>query len=200
MASVVDKLRIVLDEKNAIKDVLDAKGKNPTDKLTTYKGLISELDNEEQVSYVLKASNGDRKYAQLSSRTPVTLTATANDIRQNTSAITNDGYTEGDKYIPSYNTTKGFVAIRPNSNFKITTLKDEYDYSELFCLIAPWNTSIEDSVAVDKTVLYDAVYPAGSTNKLADVVKDAVNKAIDLGIINGSTQYVIHFMTYKEEY
>lgn len=201
MATIAEKLQTLVDIKENFKSVLDTKGKEPTDKFDTYPGLISELDNEEQVSYVLKTSNGSRAFAQLSSKQPVKLTATANDIRINTSAITNEGYTDGEKEIPSYQTTKGYVAVFPNEKFKISSLqKDFYDYTELQCLIAPWNTSVENSVAVDKSVLYDAVYAAGSTNKLADVVKDAVNKAIDLGIINGATPYVIHFMTYKEEY
>lgn len=199
MGTTADKLNHLLNSKNSLKQALENQGKEPTDSLGTYAGLIDSLENPDQVSYCVTIDGENKTYAQLYGEEKVELTATANDIRQNTSAITSEGYTEGQKDIPAYYTTRGFAAILPNSEFKISSLKDKYDYTELFCLIAPWNTSIEDSVAVDKSVLYDAVYPAGSTEKLADVVKDAVNKAINLGITNGDTPYVIQFMTYKEE-
>ena len=197
MASVVDKLRIVLEEKNAIKDVLDAKGKNPTDKLTTYKGLISELDNEEQVSYVLKASNGDRKYAQLSSRTPVTLTATANDIRQNTSAITNDGYIEGEKEIPAYHSITGQKIIPAGSSVTIY-IPRRYDYSELQATISNYNNSITDSVEVVASTIENAIYEAKSTTKLADITIDINSQSIVLNV-TADVKSVLRYFSMKEE-
>lgn len=200
MATIQENLQTLADIKADIKVSLENQNKAPTNSFATYSGLVDGLENPDDITYCVTLDGENKTYAQLHGQEKVTLTATANDIRLNTSAITNKGYTEGEKDIPSYYTTRGYVAVRPNGKFEISTLKnDRYDYTDLQCLIAPWNTSIEDSVAIDKTVLYDAVYPAGSTEKLADVIKDAANKLIDLGITNGTTPYVIHFMTCKEE-
>lgn len=201
MATIQENLQTLADIKANIKSSLENQNKAPTNSFATYSGLVDGLENPDDITYCVTLDGESKAYAQLHGQEKVTLTATANDIRLNTSAITNEGYTEGKKDIPVYHTTRGAVAVRPNGEFKITSLKDKdrYDYTELQCLIAPWNTSIEDSVAVDKSVLYDAVYQAGSTEKLADVIKDVANKVIDLGIANGSTPYVIQYMTCKEE-
>ena len=199
METIAENLQILVDQKQAIKESLENQGKEPTEKISTYAGLIAELENPDQVTYCVTVDGENKTYATLYGEERAELTATPNDIRTGTVAITDDGLTTGEKDIPAYHTTKGTVAIRPNDEFSITTLKDKYDYTELFCLIAPYNKNLLNSVAVDKTVLNNAVYPVSSTQKLADVVKDATNKAIKLGITNGSTPYVIHFMTYREE-
>lgn len=199
METIAENLQILVDQKQAIKESLENQGKEPTEKISTYAGLIAELENPEQVTYCVTVDGENKTYATLYGEERAELTATPNDIRTGTVAITDDGLTTGEKDIPAYHTTRGAVAVMPKQEFKISSLKERYDYTELFCLIAPWNETIENSVAVDKSVLYDSVYPVSSTQKLADVVKDATNKAIKLGITNGSTPYVIHFMTYREE-
>lgn len=199
MATIAENLQTLINIKANIKAALENQNKTPTESFATYPDLIDGLENPDNVSYCVTVDGEKKVFAQLYGEEKVTLTATPNDIRLDTSAITNEGYTEGEKEIPSYQTTRGAVAIRANGEFKITSLKERYDYTELFCVIAPYNTSLSNSVAADKTVLYDAVYPVGSTEKLADVIKDAVNKVVDLGIVNGEQPYVIQFMTYKEE-
>ena len=201
MPTIAENLQTLLDHKAALKTALENQGKEPTDALGTYPGLIDSLENPDQITYCVTVDGVNKAFAQLVGEEKAELTATENDIRENTVAITGKGITTGTKDIPAYHTTRGAVAVLPNDDFVINILKgDRYDYTELLCLIAPYNTSMRDSVAMDRTVIYDAVYTAGSTEKLADVVKDAANKAINLGITNGDTPYVIQFMTYRGEF
>lgn len=200
MKTIAENLQTLVDNKKSIKTALENQGKEPSDKISEYAGLIDELENPDQVTYLVTVDGENTAYTVLHGQEKVELNATPNDVRIGTKVIAENGIMDGEKDIPAYHTTRGSVAVFSNADFVIDVLKgDRYDYTELFCVIAPYNTSLRDSVAVDKSVLYDAVYPAGSTEKLADVVKDAVNKAINLGITNGDTPYVIQFMTYREE-
>lgn len=128
-------------------------------------------------------------------------TANANtDIRAGKIAATSDGVVTGGKDIPAYHITVGYRAIPANAELKIVIDDgDYYDYTELQAMIMPYNTSISDSVAVEKVVIDDKVYNAGSATVIATVTKDSANKAISLGITNGSTPAVIRYFTYKEE-
>lgn len=201
MKTIAENLQTLLDNKKAIKEALESKGKAPSDTFSTYPDLIKELDNEEQVSYVLSNADGSKKiYAQLSDKAPVKLTATPNDIRENTVAITNDGVTEGTKEIPAYHTTQGYQLIPANSEFKISKFpkEDLYDYTKLQAMTMPYNTSLNDSVAVDRAVIEEQVYNAGSTEAVSNVTKDDASKSILLGIVNGDTPAIIRYFTYKE--
>lgn len=198
MGAVVDKLKKLLESKNAIKAVLEEKGKSPTNALSTYAQSISELDNEEQVSYVLANANGTQKiYAQLSSKQPISLTATENDIRLGSTAITNGGYTEGSKDIPSYHSQTGQKIIQAGDEVTIT-LEKSYNYSELQATLSNYNTSIDDSVEVVATTIEDSIYEAGSTTKLADITIDANTKTVNFGI-TADVKSVLRYFTMKEE-
>lgn len=197
MGAVVDKLKKLLESKNAIKAVLEEKGKSPTNALSTYAQSISELDNEEQVSYVLANANGTQKiYAQLSSKQPISLTATENDIRLGSTAITNGGYTEGSKDIPAYHSRTGEKIILAGDEVTITLNK--YDYSQIQITLSNYNTSIDDSVEVVATSIGDSVYDAKSTTKLGDITIDAATETINLGITAG-VKSVLRYFTMKEE-
>lgn len=197
MATIAENLQTLVDQKAAIKAVLEEKGKDPTDELGTYPTLISELDNEEQISYVLATSDGtQRAYSQLSSKTPITLTATADDIRLNTSAITDVGYTEGTKDIPAYHTQTGRKIIEANSGVSLTLHK--YDYTKLHVTLAKYNTSITDSVEVVASSVDDAVYEAKATTKLADITIDANTETINFGI-TADVKSVLRYFIMKEE-
>ena len=181
METIAENLQILVEQKQAIKQSLETKGKNPTDKIATYAGLIDELDNEEQTSYVLSNADGTQKiYAQLSSKDPVKLTATANDIRLNKSAITNKGYTDGEKEIPSYYSTYGSKIIQAGSRAVIDNL--EYDYKSLMVTISTFNTNISSSLSVNSTSINNNIYECKSNNKLSSIEIDSVNQRIDLGI------------------
>ena len=198
MSTIVDKLNLLLENKNAIKAVLEEKGKEPTDVLSTYAQSISELDNEEQVSYVLSNSDGSKKiYAQLSSKEPITLTATENDIRLGSTAITNEGFVEGTKDIPSYISTTGKKIIQAGSEITIY-LPNLYDYSGLQATISKYNNSISDSVEVVASTIEDSVYEAKSTTKLADISIDTDGTSILLNV-TADVKSVLRYFTMKEE-
>lgn len=131
------------------------------------------------------------------------LTATPNDIRKGKIAATEYGIIEGEKDIPAYRTERGFRVIKPGASFSIYFTPDDYDqynYTQLQCMIAPFNTSISDSYAINKIVINDGVYMTESTNKISDVTKNSETKSIDLNITNDSdVNQFIYFFTYKEE-
>lgn len=127
--------------------------------------------------------------------------ATPNDVRTGCVCVTGDGIITGTKDIPAYRTRRGYRVIKNNSNFIISLPEyDAYDYTQLQCIIAPFNTNIENSVLVDKVVLNDNVFAIGSVESVSSVTKNIETKSIDFGITNTSGKdYIIYFFTYKEE-
>ena len=127
-------------------------------------------------------------------------TATADDIKIGKIAATDEGVTEGID-TRTYRTTQGGILISPGSSLSIPLSDyDKYNYTKLQCMIAPFNTSIINSVAVNKVVIDSYVYDTSSVSKVSDVTKNNTNKSIDLNITNNTDNYlVIHFFTYKEE-
>lgn len=130
----------------------------------------------------------------------IEFTATDNDVREGKTYVSGNGASTGTKDIPAYHTTTGVQVVFPNKEFKIVIDdKDKWDYTELQAMIMPYNSSAEDSVAVDRVVINDKVYNVGSTMSIATISKDQVNKAISLNLTNGNRISVIRFFTYKEE-
>lgn len=149
-------------------------------------------------TFILVDENGNEIPAVLT-KNEVDLTATTNDIREGVVAVTDDGVVTGEKEIPSYHTDEGYRIIRNGSPF---ILPHEYcDYTKLQIIICAYNTTLTNSVAASKVVIYDGVYNVGSTELVATVVKDIENGKIDLGITNksGGTCILRYFM-YKEIY
>lgn len=197
MPTIAENLQTLVDNKAAIKESLTRKGMNPTDKFSTYAGLIDEMDNEEQVSYVLSNADGSHKiYAQLSSKEPVTLTAEANDIRANTTAITNTGYTEGTKDIPAYFSSYGHKLITEGKEATLTI--HEADYKNLMVTISPFNSSYDKSTAIKYVSAEDSMYEANSTTKLSDITKDTENETIHLGITVPELSILRYFVVREE--
>lgn len=127
-------------------------------------------------------------------------TATADDIKIGKIAATNEGITEGVD-TKTYRMANGRQLVSSGSSLSIP-LSDynQYNYTKLQCMIAPFNTSVTDSVAINQVVIDDCVYNTGSISKVSYVTKNNVNKSIDLNITNNTGSYlVIHFFTYKEE-
>lgn len=163
-------------------------------------GLVGTKPVDETEVYILNTGDGTQiAMASVLSEENTVATATENDIRSGTTAYTERGYTEGTKDIPAYHTTTGYRIVPANTEFKIPLLDgDNYDYTKFQAMIMPWNTTLEDSVAVDRVVIEDKVYMAGSTEVVSTVTKDDENKSILLGLTNGETPMVIRYFTYKE--
>ena len=126
--------------------------------------------------------------------------ATPRDVRINKTFVSDNGIETGENTI-TYRTEQGYIGVSPGDGF-IIPLYDYnlYDYSKLQCIITKYNTNISNSVAADRVVLGDCVYPTGSTSKMSDVSKDASSQSINLNIENNSeSDYIIHYFTYREE-
>lgn len=124
------------------------------------------------------------------------------DIREGKVAATDAGVVTGAKDIPAYRTEQGAYMIFDGDEFMLDDMQEynQYDYTQLQCIIAPFNTTPEDSVASDKIVLNNNVYLTNSATPFASVTKDLENKLIKLNITNNSgNDYIIHYFTYREE-
>ena len=129
------------------------------------------------------------------------LTATANDIRKDSVAVTDTGVTTGTKVIPAYHTTEGYRAIPNGSEYSIPFYDDlgYCEYTKLMVIICSYNTSIANSVSAEKVVINDNVYAVNSTSSLSTVTVNATDKKIFLGITNDSgSPVILRYFTYKE--
>lgn len=124
------------------------------------------------------------------------------DIREGTVAATDAGVVTGEAVIPNYETSTGVKIVKAGSAFTISLIThDTYDYTEIQCIICPFDTSMDQSIAAEKVVIGDDVYSANSTDSLATITKNTENKSVDLNIINTSdVPYIIRYFTYKELY
>ena len=152
-------------------------------------------------TFMLEVNGGKTEIAATVVGEETVFDATPNDVRTGKKFATSSGVEVGTKDIPAYRTAQGAVIIKPNENFSIVLEGySQYDYTKLQCLISKFNTSVDDSVAVDKVVIGDNVYAVNSTIPLAAVTKDAATKSIKLNIKNeSSVNYVLRYFTYREE-
>ena len=152
-------------------------------------------------TFMLEVNGGKTEIAATVVGEETVFDATPNDVRTGKTFATSSGVAVGTKDIPAYRTAQGAVIIKPNENFSIVLEGySQYDYTKLQCLISKFNTSVDDSVAVDKVVIGDNVYAVNSTIPLAAVTKDSATKSIKLNIKNeSSVDYVLRYFTYREE-
>ena len=153
-------------------------------------------------TFVLVDEKGNEAVAVLVDEKTI-FNATANDIREGKTAATESGVTLGTKVIPSYHTTEGYRFITTGSEFETLPMGDLnlYDFTKLQAIICPFNEAVDTSVAAEKVAVNDGVYPVGSTELLATVVKNSETKRINFGITNESEKlYLLRYFTYKEIY
>lgn len=130
----------------------------------------------------------------------VDLTATSNDIRLGTTAITDAGITEGNKEIPNYQAEEGAQLIKNGGKLDIPLYSEMCEYTYLQVIVCAYNTIIYDSVSAEKVVIDDAVYATGSTNVLAVVSVDTNSQTIKLGLSNDSgSSMVVRYAIIKED-
>lgn len=165
------------------------------------KGGVVVEDAEGQ-TYLLVDESGKEVLAVLVDE-DVNLTATENDIREGTTAVTETGVTTGTKVIPSFHTTEGARVIRPGRAFETIPLAhlELYDFTKLQAIVCPFEESLDGSVAAEKVAINEGVYPVNSTELIANVIRDADSATINLGILNESDKnYILRYFTYKEIY
>lgn len=126
--------------------------------------------------------------------------ATPADVRINKTFVSDNGIETGENTI-TYRTEQGRQMIMPGEDF-VLPLSDynKYNYTELQCMIAPFNTTLEDSVAVEKIVLKNVVFAVNSAERISSVTKDDIMKSINFNITNTSENiYFIYYFTYCQE-
>lgn len=129
----------------------------------------------------------------------VEVTATVNDIRLGTTAVTGEGVVVGEKEIPLYHTTEGWKLVPGGSNFLLYV--PHYEYTKLQAIFCPFNDSVDKSVAAEKVAIEDNIYKVLSSTPEAAIFKDSDNKRIDFGIKNDSgSLYLIRYILYKGVY
>lgn len=149
-------------------------------------------------TFIITDESGNEMTAVLTDSVKV-FDATANDIRLGKLAATDNGITEGMKEIPAYHTQFGSRCVRDGEEFVLPITN--YDYTELQAIFCPFNTSLEDSVATDRVVIDDKVYPAGSAVSEASITVNHDLGRVEFGITNNSGKTcVIRYSTYKEIY
>lgn len=152
-------------------------------------------------AYILQTEDGQEIPAVLTDE-EVDLTATANDIRKGTVAVTNAGVIEGTKLISDYYTSQGVKVVTAGSSMVVVNPYPEvdgYDYTKLQAIVCSYNSTLANSVAAEKIALDTSVYAVQSTDVLATITKDHDNKTINFNITNDSDKPVIlRYFTYKE--
>lgn len=150
-------------------------------------------------TFILQDENGNEVAAVVVDQETV-FDATVADVRIGKTFASDEGVKQGENTI-TYRTRAGYRAVTPGQMFSIPMSDyDQYEYTKLQCIIVPYNTSFANSVAAEKTVIGDCVYAVGSVEKIADVLKNAETKSIDLNINNDTENiYLIHYFTYREE-
>lgn len=183
-----EKLRGTLAVDNVLKAVISSDGVL-TGRLTT------SLSNDFLGEAIVLVDDTGREVVAVLTEEPVTLTATPNDIRFGTTAVTELGLIKGTKVIPAYYTSEGMQVIMPGKNFEIKTLGEDAIFTKLQALFC------SSSVITDKVCINTKVYPTGSKEALSIVSVDADNLIINFGITNDTAvPYVIRYFMYREEY
>lgn len=150
-------------------------------------------------TYILVDEDGNEVPAALVDE-EVDLTATPNDIRLGTTAVTAEGVISGEKEIPAYHTEQGRYVVKPGRMLAIPLFSDQCQYTGLNVIVCAYTGTIDDSVASEMVVINDKLYPVGSVEAISEVTVDTDNQSIKLGIVNtGETPLLIRYMTYKEE-
>lgn len=189
----------LIDKLTAIGDAIRGKtGKEDTLTLEEMVTEIGAIDTQAQ-TYILVDEDGNEIPAVLVDE-PVNITATANDIRLGTTAVTNDGVTTGTKEIPSYHTTEGQKIIKAGRTLEIPMYSDKCQYSKLQVIVCVYDTSLSNSVSAEMVVINDKLYKVGSSTVLSNVIVDIINQTINLGLTNDNDHsLLLRYMTIKEE-
>lgn len=162
--------------------------------------MIEEVkDILNATTFVLVDKDGN-EYPAVYVDSDVLITATPNDIRKGTTAITSEGVVTGEKEIPNYRAEEGFESIKPGKALNIALFSDMCEYTTLQAIICEFNTNIDDSVSAKKVVINDNTYNVESTETLSILSVDSTAQTINLGLVNDSDKMVvIRYMIIKED-
>jgi hypothetical protein len=169
-----------------------------TKKYTPEEMIAEVKDILNATTFILVDKDGN-EYPAVYVDSDTVITATPNDIRKGTTAITAEGVIEGTKEIPNYRAVEGCVYIDGGERMIISLYSDMCEYTTLQAIICEYNTDSDDSVSAQKVVIKDKVYDVGSTSELTTVTVIPTEHSIDLGIDNDDTPKIIRYMIIKED-
>jgi hypothetical protein len=193
--ALIDKIKAIAD---AIRGRTGETGSMTLDEMAETIESMS-VGGEPVNTYILVDENGVEVPAVLVDE-KVTLTATTNDIRIGTTAVTEEGVVTGEKEIPAYHTSEGFSVITAGQPVRIMLVED-CEYTKLQALVCAYNSSMTNSVATEKISVNDRVYPVNSTESISAVTVDTNAKTINFGITNDSGKLqILRYFMYKEIY
>lgn len=178
---------------NALRSVTgETRSYTPTEMIDAVTNIM------ETGTYILVDEDGNEIPAVFVENKQV-FTATADDIRIGTTAVTESGVTVGTNEIPAYYLSEGHKIV-PNGS-RVTLSHPDWDYTKIQAVICAFNVNVANSVSTNKVVIENNVYSVSSTIHIANVTKNEDNGYIDFGIVNdsGSDQILRYFM-YKEMY
>ena len=190
--------KYVIDEstlQNLAKAIRSVNGETKT---YTPDEMIEAVTNiMESATYILVDASG-REIPAVYVDSKQVLTATANDIRIGTTAVTDTGITEGEKEIPAYQTHQGYRIITSGSAVKHTNAKN-CDYTNLQALICNYNTTINNSTATEKVAINKQLYLVQSSEPISNITINVTDRTIDFGVTNETTNLqVLRYFYYKE--
>lgn len=193
----IDRLKAKL---TAIADSIRDRTGDP-DKMTLDE-MSAEIDympaGDDGEAYILVDENGNEIPAVLTEE-EVDLTATANDIRIGTIAVTDDGVIEGTKEIPAYHTYDGIRGV-PKGDLLAVPHAD-YDYTEFQGIVCLYNTEPDNSVAATMVAINNGVYAVNSADLLSELIKDDSLRRVSFGMTNDTGKNCfIRYIMYKEIY
>lgn len=163
-----------------------------------HSGVLGGSSDGDNKMYILVDEDGN-EYPAVFVDEETVFDATANDIREGKVAATDEGVTLGTKEIPSYYVVEGYRAITAGRPFE-TSSTDHFDFTKIQAIVCPFSKSLANSVAAEKVVIGENVYPVNSTEIVSTVTRDYTNQKINLGFTNDSNSiYVLRYFAYKEE-
>lgn len=153
-------------------------------------------------TFVLTDKNGNEFTGVVVGERAVFTANAVQDIRKGKVAATDAGVVTGSAIIPNYETCAGRKCVKAGDSYKLRLSEnDMFDYTKLQCIICPFESSMDESVAAERVVIDSNVYGVNSTAIVATVTKNETDKTIDFNITNETDVcYIIRFITYKELY
>lgn len=126
--------------------------------------------------------------------------ATPSDVKIGKVFASDEGVAEGID-TKTYRTIHANCLIYPGESFSIPLDKyNQYDYTQFQAMISVFNTTVLDSVSIEKISIYDSVFNVNSSDVISNVTKNSLSKSIDLNFTNNTDSvYIINYNTYKEE-
>lgn len=151
---------------------------------------------------ILTDENGNELFGVVTGSEQILTANALTDIREGVVAVTDKGIETGSAIIPNYETSTGKKVITSGKEFKITlTVNNMYDYTELQCIICPFNSTTDKSVSAEKVVIDNCLYNSNSDSVVSTITKNVGTKSIDFNFTNTTNNmYIIRYFTYKKLY